>query len=87
MTGFGDDDPEDAWHPDDPPAELVANLERRAVLLDAAAYQPDPTADPLQRVAVLTALVARWQRMRWSARNLVRLDLLAEDLEHVRRRL
>ena len=26
---FGDDDPEDAWHPDDPPTELIANLIRR----------------------------------------------------------
>lgn len=27
--GFGDDDPEDAWHPDDPVTDLVANLIRR----------------------------------------------------------
>jgi hypothetical protein len=26
---FGDDDPEDAWHPDDPIVDLVANLIRR----------------------------------------------------------
>ena len=30
---FGDDEPEDAWHPDDPVEELVANLDRRLVLL------------------------------------------------------
>ncbi len=27
--GFGDDDPEDAWHPDDPITDLIANLIRR----------------------------------------------------------
>jgi len=27
--GFGDDEPEDAWHPDDPITDLVANLIRR----------------------------------------------------------
>jgi len=27
--GFGDDEPEDAWHPDDPIVDLVANLIRR----------------------------------------------------------
>jgi hypothetical protein len=30
---FGDDEPEDAWHPDDPVPELVRNLARRVVLL------------------------------------------------------
>lgn len=29
MTDFGDDDPEDAWTPTDPVAELVRNLIRR----------------------------------------------------------
>lgn len=27
--GFGDADPEDAWHPDDPVTDLIANLIRR----------------------------------------------------------
>lgn len=27
--GFGDDEPEDAWDPDDPVVDLVANLIRR----------------------------------------------------------
>jgi len=27
--GFGDAEPEDAWHPDDPVTDLVANLIRR----------------------------------------------------------
>jgi len=27
--GFGDDEPEDAWHPDDPITDLIANLIRR----------------------------------------------------------
>lgn len=30
---FGDDEPEDAWHPDDPVPELLANLARRVILL------------------------------------------------------
>lgn len=35
MTGFGDSDPEDAWDPDDPLPELVANIRRRLALLVA----------------------------------------------------
>ena len=27
--GFGDADPEDAWHPDDPVTDLITNLIRR----------------------------------------------------------
>lgn len=36
MTDFGDSEPEDGWHPDDPPAILLENLVRRLVLLRAS---------------------------------------------------
>jgi hypothetical protein len=29
VSGFGDSEPEDAWHPDDPPTDLIRNLIRR----------------------------------------------------------
>ena len=35
VNGFGDADPEDAWDPDDPLAELADNLARRAAILEA----------------------------------------------------
>lgn len=34
MTGFGDYEPEDAWHPDDPFPVLVDNLLRRLDLVE-----------------------------------------------------
>jgi hypothetical protein len=37
MTEFGDSEPEDSWHPDDPVPELLDNLRRRLLLLIAAA--------------------------------------------------
>lgn len=36
MSEFGDSEPEDAWHPDDPVPELLENLRRRILLLVAA---------------------------------------------------
>jgi hypothetical protein len=33
MTDFGDSEPEDSWHPDDPVDQLVDNLRRRIQLL------------------------------------------------------
>jgi hypothetical protein len=36
MTDFGDSEPEDSWHPDDPVPELLGNIVRRIVLLKAA---------------------------------------------------
>jgi len=33
MSDFGDSEPEDAWHPDDPIPELLDNLRRRIILL------------------------------------------------------
>jgi len=37
MAEFGDSEPEDSWHPDDPVPELLDNLRRRFLLLVAAA--------------------------------------------------
>ena len=39
---FGDAEPEDAWHPDDPVPELVANLARRVALLLAVVDRRRP---------------------------------------------
>jgi hypothetical protein len=36
MTDFGDSEPEDSWHPDDPVPDLLDNLRRRILLLVAA---------------------------------------------------
>lgn len=33
MTDFGDSEPEDSWHPDDPVPEQLDNLRRRLQLL------------------------------------------------------
>lgn len=37
MTDFGDSEPEDSWHPDDPLPERLNNLRRRVILLAVAA--------------------------------------------------
>lgn len=37
MSDFGDSEPEDAWHPDDPIPEQLDNIRRRIILLVAAA--------------------------------------------------
>jgi len=49
---FGDDEPEDAWDPDDPIDELVANLIRRAALAGV-------TVDIEDSAAVLRELARR----------------------------
>lgn len=33
MADFGDSEPEDSWHPDDPTLELLGNILRRVGLL------------------------------------------------------
>lgn len=63
---FGDFEPEDAWHPDDPPSVLARNLLRR-----------------LEQIAATVA--ARGER--GGERELFRLEQLADDLEHLRRKL
>lgn len=63
---FGDFEPEDAWHPDDPPSTLARNLLRR-----------------LEHLAV--TLAARGEQA--GDREILRLEQLADDLEHLRRRL
>jgi len=37
VSDFGDSEPEDAWHPDDPIPEQLDNIRRRIILLVAAA--------------------------------------------------
>lgn len=81
---FGDATPEDAWHPDDPVAELVANLERRAALLPGRGRRrwPDDPADALEALADLVAVVGRRRRLEHVDR--VRLADMATDIAYVR---
>jgi len=44
---FGDSEPEDSWHPDDPPRELLGNIARRVLLLRASL---DAVATPRERL-------------------------------------
>ena len=50
---FGDADPEDAWHPDDPVPLLLRNVARRLAIIEVAARHPDPEirADGRRRLA------------------------------------
>jgi hypothetical protein len=41
MADFGDSEPEDAWHPDDPVDVLLDNVRRRVVLLVLAGRDGD----------------------------------------------
>ena len=51
---FGDAEPEDGWHPDDPVPELLDNLIRRVILLRAAADSRAPyTAADRVRINLL----------------------------------
>ena len=85
MTMFDDYEPEDAWHPDDPPLEQVRNLRRRLALLfsnDAA-----DTFDLEDELDVLTAAVSIARRRRLTDRDLLRADDLDVDIAYVRTRI
>ena len=86
MTGstimFGDIEPEDSWHPDDPAPELVENLRRRVELLTRRRQVlTGSSAEILEKIAVL---VAKARRRRLTGRDLVRADQLDEDIAYVR---
>ena len=84
MTFYGDAEPEDAWHPDDPVPVLVANLCRRCGQLgEPVAAATD--AERIHEIALAAGRVARRHR-ELSDRDEVRLALIVEDLEHVRER-
>lgn len=81
---FGDDEPEDAWHPDDDPAVQLDQLRRRALLLWI--FRPEiPRLETLEDIA---AAVRRARRRRdLTARDTLRADQLDEDIAHLRARL
>lgn len=54
MSEFGDYDPADAWDPEDPPHEQVANLLRRL----AGHFDGNPTADLAEVLLILDDLAA-----------------------------
>lgn len=86
MTDFhyGDTEPEDAWHPDDPVPIQVFNLLRRIDLLDR---RSEGTASHLL-LTIIGGLVVDYQNRRdgLSERDQVRVDHLVEDYLHVRSR-
>lgn len=82
MSAFGDDEPEDAWHPDDDPAVLTANLRRRLALLDGGPAQGSYPAMDFRLAAWSTDRAATA-----TPRQLIRALQLAVDLRHLRDRL
>lgn len=81
---FGDTEPEDAWHPDDPVPIQVFNLLRRIDLLDR---REDGTFAGVL-LLVLEGLIADYQNRRagMSPRDQLRVDQLVEDFTLVRER-
>lgn len=82
MTGFGDDEPEDAWHPDDPIEELLDNLDRRCTILG----ERKELREHLTPVEWLEEIEARLERIRvrrheLSAEEWVRAGMIEDDVE------
>jgi hypothetical protein len=82
MTIFGDDEPEDAWAPEDPFGLLLDNLYRRLALLEA-----EPIT--VYRHALLDVLQVRvyplmLRRADLGDRDRVRVDQLIQDLNYLR---
>ena len=76
MTGFEDYEPEDAWHPEDPPAEQVRNLRLRLALLFS---DPPDEEDLRDELDVILAALAVARRRRLDDRSLLRADDLETD--------
>lgn len=77
MSTFGDHEPEDSWHPDDPVPLLIDNLLRRLSLLEGLPELRSRTA----AIETLQAGVARYRQRALPERDKVRLDQIAEDLD------
>lgn len=87
LTAFGDAEPEDSWHPDDPTHLLVLNLVRRMALLDGLGDSGTGSEhDTLDRISVRLAAVLR-RRAELTEREETRAEQIAEDLGFVRDRL
>ena len=80
---YGDDEPEDAWHPDDPPHVQLDQLRRRALLL----YLFERHPPPLHTLDDIAAAVAAARRRTLTARATVRADQLDEDIIYLRGRI
>ena len=76
---FGDDEPEDAWDPDDPLPDLIHNLERRVHLLERFSLR--------DRLDELEQARARIEQLDLDDRERLRLRQLIEDLAFLRDRL
>lgn len=90
MTVYGDSEPEDAWHPDDPLEVLIDNLCRRCTLLGEPRRLPaDATpGELLDEIAErLAAFRTRAGRDYITDRDRYRAELIAQDLEHLRGRV
>ena len=84
---FGDAEPEDAWHIDDPVADLVHNLERRvAVLGEPVGGNEHELGDRLELVELAVGRL-RARRDELDDLTLLRADLVAGDVETVRQLL
>jgi hypothetical protein len=84
VTVFGDYEPEDAWHPEDPPAEQVRNLRLRLALLFS---DPPDEEDLRDELDVILAALTIARRRRLNDRNLLRADDLETDAHYVLGRL
>lgn len=85
---FGDDQPEDAWHPDDSVAEQLDDLTRRARLLEAAGPGAELIpADPAAALDAIAAVVARARTRGVTGMELERVLELEADVAYVRGRL
>lgn len=79
MSGFGDTEPEDAWHPEDSTAVLIDNLRRRLDLLDLAVL------DPFDVIEGRLSVHLR-RRPSMNDRDRLRVDQIREDLGYLRNR-
>lgn len=83
---YGDYEPEDAWHPDDPVRDLARNLARRIVLVDGLAEPTGVSARSLLG-AVQHRYEAARRRRDLTDRQRLRLEQLGADIAHARSRL
>jgi len=83
---FGDDEPEDAWHPDDAVPIQVDNVLRRVELLLRRKHRLTGDTVP-EQLEQLTSLVRKARRRRLLGRELLRADQADEDIDYIRSRL
>lgn len=87
-NNFGDAEPEDAWHPDDPVDVLLDNLSRRCTILG----EPTQLRGDTSHSVWLNEIEARLHRLRQRREQMteleqVRVELIEEDVDHLWERL